>query len=257
MASTPEPADVARYFERPWIDHVPDWMADYLHPSENMPNYGREIANEVGIGALMLHLDFSDEAKETLLIRYVQLGIDLFGVAQNGGASNWVPNGGHTSGRKWPILFAGIVLDDAQMLSVGTLNIFFGEDAQTFYVSQTDIDITHSPDPRAAAVEYEQSDLGLPEWGIRHATMPAADNKNWSATYRRCCTAVAWNGFVLAAHIMGAKTLWNHDALFDYQDRYMQVTADDGDFPGWRSWSHFTEEMWDTYRKGYGDLWVE
>lgn len=257
LGSTPELADVARYFERPWIDHVPDWMADYLHPGENMPNYGREIANEVGIGALMLHLDFGDEEKEKLLIRYVQLGIDLFGIAQNGGASNWVPNGGHTSGRKWPILFAGMVLDDAQMLSVGTMNIYFGEDAQTFYVSQTDIDMTHSPDPRAAAVEYEQSDLGLPEWGIRHATMPAADNKNWSATYRRCCTTVAWNGFVLAAHIMGAKTLWNHDALFDYQDRYMQVTAEDGDFPGWRSWSDFTEEMWDTYRGSYGDLWVE
>lgn len=149
------------------------------------------------------------------------------------------------------------MLNDAEMMSVDTMDISFGEDGQTFYISQTDIDMIHDPDSRADAVEYEQSDLGLPEWGIRHATNPVADNKNWEATYRLCCTAVAWNGFVLAAHIMDAKALWHHDALFDYQDRYMQVTAEDGDYPGWRSWSDFTETMWDTYRAGYGDVWTQ
>lgn len=64
VEGTPDLADVERYFERPWIDHVPNWTSDYHHPSENMPYYGREMANEIGIGALMLHLDFTDEEKK-------------------------------------------------------------------------------------------------------------------------------------------------------------------------------------------------
>jgi len=53
---------------------------------------------------------------------------------------------------------------------------------------------------------------------------------------------------VLAARMMGAKNLWNHNALFDYQDRYMNVTAVSGSNPGWRAITPFNEEMWDTYR---------
>ena len=61
VAGTPSLAEVERYFERPWIDHVPNWLGGYHHPESNMPNYGREMAAQVGIGALMLHLDFSNQ----------------------------------------------------------------------------------------------------------------------------------------------------------------------------------------------------
>ena len=49
---------------------------------------------------------------------------------------------------------------------------------------------------------------------------------------------------------MGARDLWNHDALFDYKDRYMQATGD------WRQTSRFIERMWDTYRADYGPEWT-
>ncbi|MFZ6028754.1 MAG: hypothetical protein ACOYYS_13645 [Chloroflexota bacterium] len=252
VASTPSLADVERYFERPWIDHVPGWLADYHHPSENLPNYGREIAAQVGAGALMLNLDLPD--KHTLLIRYVQLGIDLYGIVQNGGEENWVPNGGHASGRKWPILFAGLVLGDENMQQIGpgdgSGSVYFGEDAQTFYISQADVDRTHDPDLRGCHLEeYGPGDLGMAEWGIRHATDPESDNKAWCAVYRQCCTANAWSGFVLAARLMDAKELWAHDALFDYQDRYM-ATEPHGEWT--RCWDGFSEEMWDTYRAQAG-----
>ncbi|MBN2002205.1 MAG: hypothetical protein JXA21_02510 [Anaerolineae bacterium] len=259
VASTPALADVERFFERPWIDHVPNWLGGYHHPVENMPDYGREIATEVGVGALMLHLDFPYAQKETLLVRYLQLGIDLYGVLQDGGEENWPPNGGHASGRKWPILFAGLMLGDAAMQAVGpgdgSGEFWFGEDGQTFYVTQSDIDMAHDPDIRGCdPSEYMQSDLGLPEWGIVHGTDPTADNKSWCAIYRQCCTANAWDGFLLSALIMDAKSLWAHDAIFDYQDRYMAIEA----VGAWtRSWSDFAEEMWDTYRAGYGPVWGE
>jgi hypothetical protein len=108
----------------------------------------------------------------------------------------------------------------------------------------------HNPDLRGCYLtEYEQDDLGLAEWGIRHSSQPEADNKSWCAVYRRCCTANAWAGFVLAVHMMDAKAHWAHDPLFVYQDRYMAT-----EIPGtWtRSWSDFAEEMWDTYRSDFG-----
>ncbi len=252
VSGTPDLAAVERLFERPWLDHVPNWPARFLHPLDNMPDYGREMSTQVGIGALMLHLNFSDAAKETLLVRFVQLGIDLYGVAQDGGNHNWPPAGGQTSGRKWPILFAGLLLNDAAMRGIGPGNgtgaVEFSEDGQTFFVTQADIERSHAPDTRGCyAEEYTQADLGLAEWGISHSTEPAGDNRPWCAIYRQCCTATAWAGFVLAAHIMNATDDWQHDALFDYQDRYMATEPHEG----YRCWDPFTEAMWDAYRGHY------
>ena len=96
---------------------------------------------------------------------------------------------------------------------------------------------------------YGRDDLGLPEWGNRHADDPSYDRKAWTADpYRRCCTANAWHGFVLAARIMGMRDAWDHPPLFDYVDRYMQVEQQGH----WmRSWSPFCERMWDRYRGAF------
>ncbi len=269
---------VERMFERPWIDHIPLWMGRAHHPMENMPDYAREMSTQVGIGALMLHLDFSNQEKETLLIRYVQLGIDLYGIVRDGGGGNWIGMGGHASARKYPILFAGLVLGDADMRNIGQKSgdyihsgsygpgdpppdyIHFGEDDQTFYVTQADVDITNGPlfypDQRdAEKLPYRQTDIGLPEWGIVHAVNPEQSNRYWPTWYRQV-TGTGWAGWVLAVHIMGVKDLWNHDALFDYMDRYMQVAEDDGAWPGYRQQSRFSAAMWDTCREQYGRRWI-
>ncbi|MBN1497721.1 MAG: hypothetical protein JXA07_13180 [Spirochaetes bacterium] len=264
IAEVPDMTAIERYFERPWIDHVPGWVGGCVHPVSNMPNYGREIASQVGEGALMLHLDFSLEEKRTLLIRYVQLGIDLYGIVMDGGEENWPPNGGHASGRKWPIMFAGLMLNDPDMAGIGlrsgdytgTGRVHFGEDGQTFYVTAEDVALDHHPDERSCEIEYTTNDIGLPEWGIVHALHPAADNKNWETVYRQCCTTNAWAGFILSALIMGQKTSWNHDVIFDYTDRYMTVEMAINGTGAWtRQWSRFTENMWDHFRADYGAIW--
>ena len=254
-ANAPSLATVERQFERAWIDHMPGWSARFIHPIDNMSDYGREIASDIGTGALTLNLNYSNADKETLAIRFIQLGIDLHGIIEAGGTSTWSPDGGHASGRKLPILLAGHVLNDNAMKNIGQrTDVLFGEDAQTFYVSQTDVDNTNSgswsPDTRGGTPEtYQASDIALPEWGIRHSTHPFKDNKAWSAMYRTCCTGNAWSGTVLTAHIMGLKTSWNHNALFDYQDRYMNTTAF-GDYSR-NAGNTFQERMWDTYRSMY------
>ncbi len=284
VPDAPDIMTVERYFERPWIDHVPRWMGRYHHPTENMPDYGRDIATRIGIGAIKLNLDLTKQMKEVLLIRYVQLGIDLYGIVQDGGKNNWVNDGGHAGGRKWPILFAGLVLNNTDMINIGRTDIanynpshqeyvHFGEDDQTFYVS--DKDIYEPPyekhvwsgefvyyghgkgDKRRDYLEYTQEHRGMPEWGIVHTTYPNQDGLDWNASYRRAGTANAWGGFVLAAHIMGVKELWNHDALFDYMDRYMEVEKEFAGVGHWiRQWSGFIENMWDAYRSDYVPVWT-
>lgn len=138
---------IGLYFERPWIDHIPSWHVRYLHPSENMPDYSREMAKQVGDAALALNLDFSDSEKEATLVRFVQLGIDNYGVIQDGGKDNWIPLEGQCMSRKLPIVFAGKVLGDEDMLNIGTwfdnnnTGVVFQEDLNVFYVSQeNDVD---------------------------------------------------------------------------------------------------------------------
>jgi len=248
---------VERYFERPWIDHIPGWINCYHFPAQNMPWYDREYCTQVGIGALKLHLNLTNQMKEVLLVRYVQLGIDLYGVVQDGGKSNWVQD----SGRKFPILFAGLVLNNSDMKNIGAVDdpadpnhIRFEEDETTFYVTQADVNMTHSPqwkpDNRSAMLlPYEEQDIGLPEWGIVRMYDRTRINKYWGAIYRTVI-GHAYGGFVLAMHIMGVKDLWNHDAFFDYKDRYMQVEKKN------RETSKFVEKMWDAYRPDYGPVWT-
>jgi hypothetical protein len=50
---------------------------------------------------------------------------------------------------------------------------------------------------------------------------------------------------------MNAKSLWNHPALFDYQDRYIPTSRKNND-PSWvQSWHGWPLVMWDVYRSSY------
>jgi hypothetical protein len=248
VASTPLWSEVESWFERPWIDHVSLWAGNYIHPSQNMPNYGRELCDQVSTAALMLHLDVPDEQKETLLVRFVQLGIDLWGIVQDGGS--FPPAAGHMSGRKWPILFAGLLLDDPAMSAVGLdPALEFGEDGQTFRVEET---APGSGKWNGGHGGYGPEHAGLADWGTAHTRQPWNDDADWFGDpYRLCCTANTWWGELLACYVMDAKPLWNHDELFDYQDRYLRENTKRG-IDDWRlSWRPFYLDMWREYRPRY------
>lgn len=240
LPGAPTPAELLPRFERTWLDHVAGWTGRFLHPRENMPDYGRDIADLVGIAGLVLQLDHPDPDKRPLAIALTQLGIDLYGIASNGG--RFVADGGSGSGRKFPVLFAGALLSDRTLLAfVRDQKNAFAEDVQTFHVEETRPGVWNR-----GYGDYGPDDAGLPEWGNQHADDPSFDRKQWTSDpFRRCCTANVWHGFVLATRIMGLREQWGHPALFDYVDRYMQVEP----AGAWtRSWNPFAEAMWDRYR---------
>ena len=262
VASTPDWATMERIFERPWLDHTYAWNNQYMLPGENGPNYGREFARMSSIAALMVMLDVPRERKEALLVRYVQLGIDLVGVAQTG--RQWFSDGGHWQGRKWPILFASLMLDapalrafpqvDPAVAVYGRFKVtpasglpmpttLFQEDLDTYYgqggdgqtvlwqvVAHTGFRLPYEQKPRA---EFGKAD-------------------NFVDAYR-ANNACSWIGVSLAARWMKAQTIWNHDAFFDYLDRWMSP-GEKWDKPTWlakgceHSFDLFTEDMWNAYR---------
>lgn len=202
-------AQMERYFQRPWLEHLRSWQQQQLNPNENQPNYGREHGRLVSMASLMLHLDVPRERKEKLLIGLVQYGIDNAGVGRVGGS--WNEGGGHSSGRKWPILFASLMLDDPGLRELPG-SVVFHEDAQTYYgtgwAGQT-------------ALYWMVQHHGRRD---RYEHKPPTQWERWdrsSESYRRCCNARAWVGTALAARLMGAIEVWNHDAFFDYVDRWM------------------------------------
>jgi hypothetical protein len=254
--SVPDLALYARIFQRPWIDHVYNWNSRTIHPTENMPDYGREIGRAVSIATLMLCCDFTPEQKKPLLIGVVQYGIDLHGAIERG-IKGWPAQGGFGNGRKWPMLFAGILLQDEAMQKP---KVEFDEDGHTaFGKSWTGANVVFTG--QYPAIAQEQPDRG-PYEHLPPAEWPGPRN-TMSEGYRRCCTGLSWVGEALAARMMRAEKMWDHDAFFVYVDRWM--TEDDAEFvkaikeatgqdysASWarqgQAWDAFVNEMWATYR---------
>jgi hypothetical protein len=244
VPNTPDFATVQGYFERAHIALNPGWTTDYLLPRINdYPNYGREIAHKVAAGALLLNLDYSDAQKETLLVRMVQRGIDIYGIRAAGGG--WWADGGHNHGRKLPMVLAGWVLNDPEIISK-TAGIAFAEDAQHFYVSQADVDLPRLQYEGQRRDPFTTAMIGTPEWGGNHAGSPQGDGSNWDLIYRQL-VGRSTIGNVLAARLMGAQNAWNHPATFDYYDRFWNYEKAYVGY-GTNDIQPFVSEMWKAYR---------
>lgn len=245
-ANTPDIDQLINQLKRPWLDHAFEWIGAMIHPTEHMPNYGRDMGNIIADATLAVNTNIPQKQKRELTLYLVQLGIDWTGIADSGGG--WRANGGHSLGRKWPILFTGIVLDNAHMKNVGQWDrtfdegVEFQEDQNYFYISQADVE----------RGKYSAELVGQPEWGIRHGYKPEQDNESWKAKYRDVNGGVT-PGFALAALIMGARDLWNHEAFFDYQDRYL--SHPETPTRGTNALNDYVRELWDEYREDYPPVW--
>jgi len=253
----PDLAKWAGMYRRPWLDVC---FFGFDAPIAYMPDYGRELGRAAGISTLLLMLDFPRQQKEQLLVNVVQRGIDLWGILE-AGYPGWQAHGGHGSGRKWPIVFAGLMLGDKEMQSPlhKHPNAKFGEDMQTIYgkgwTGDTALYGGHlGPDGEKA---------GGPGWGAYEHLQPRAWKSMMNEDYRRCCTSLAWVGEALAIRLLQAQQVWDHPAFFDYVDRWMteddteavkiikEQTGQDYAQPYQRQrqcWDPFVEEMWAQYR---------
>ena len=260
------------HYNRVWLDLV---FFSFDAPAEYQPQYGRELGRAAGLASLALMTDLPLQRKEKLLIGFVQNGIDLWGIVR-AGFHGWQGFGGHGTGRKWPIVFAGIMLGDGEMASPGKSypQCQFGEDMQTLFkrcwtgakvVYAGHLGVNKNGENTSQKVGWGQYEHLQPKDWPNDPEEPGMNEG-----YRRGCTSLAWVGEALAARIMHAEKYWDHDAFFSYVDRWM--TEDDTAFLktiteqtkfapypatgltypdyAWQrqTWDAFIMEMWKKYR---------
>jgi hypothetical protein len=260
--SIPKIEQYIGFTQKPWVGTC---LFTFAQPMENMPAYGCEYGRVVGIAALLLCTDLKPQEKEPLLVNFVQVGIDLGGMIR-AGHPGWEGFGGFASGRKLPIVFAGLLLGDEQMANINRSfpKASFGEDEQTAYGDCW----------TGAKVVYtghrgidEKTGLARPETGPYEHKEPATwtANDKMSDAYRHMCS-ISWLGEALALRLLKVERTWDHDAFLDYCDRWMyeddkeiqkKVKATTGkDFSdfhqGESPWDTFVNEMWAKYRAGPG-----
>ncbi len=256
---------------RPWVNTC---YFGFEEPADNMPWYGREVGRVVGNTALLLCSNFTPEQKEPLLDDFVQVGIDLGGMIR-AGHPGWYCWGGHGSGRKLPIVFAGLLLGDEDLAHINKSfpKACFGEDEQTAYgdcwTGAKVIFTGHSGIDEITGIGRDYA-RGPNAWGPYEHTPPTAwgPGQKTSEGYRRSSTTVGWVAQALALRLLHAEQVWDHDAFFDYVDRWM-YEKDDGfrqtikaatgvDYPGmdwcWQGQcpDGFVTEMWAKHRTGTG-----
>lgn len=269
--SVPKKLDLfVRFTQRPWVGTC---FFGFEEPVENMPQYGMEYGRVSGVCALLLCTDFKPEQKEPLLVNYVQIGIDLGGMVR-AGHPGWTGWGGHGSGRKLPIVFAGLLLGDEELANVNRSlpKVSFGEDEQTAYGdcwTGAKVVFTGHSGIDAATGAGRSRNSG---WGPYEHVPPSRwkGGNNTSEAYRRTCTSGGWVAQALALRLLHAEKAWGHDAFLDYEDRWMheddtafiktikEATGKDYDREwsrhgwAWQEKEAFVKEMWARHRTGPG-----
>lgn len=277
-SQTPPLSQFEYWYRRPWIDTNP-FLFDA--PALYMPSYGQHVAFADSYAALLLMLNFPAQEKVKLTNYFVQYGIDLYGCLKAG--VGWPAFGGHRSGRKLPIIFAGVLLNHAGMKNVSTnFPNQFGEDMQTVYVNQIPGGYTQAWQGATVIYggHYGVYADGTPVSPGLYGPYEQLQPRDWELYegmqlgegYRRCCTSVSWVGEALAVRLLNAESVWNYPAFFDYVDRWMmeddaqdvqEIKAQTGfDYSdGWlrqgqtRYWMQgqfpqytFIDDMWSAYR---------
>ncbi|NLC30458.1 MAG: hypothetical protein GX765_00195 [Candidatus Moranbacteria bacterium] len=188
-------------------------------------SYGGRVALDNGDGALRLMLNDSYEEKEEALIYYIQFGLDLYYQMKQG--IKWYPNGGHGSGRKLPIIFAGILLENEEIKNAvksvtkeaGDSSIFqedgflyrgynntslFGSGGNYWTNVVTDYDSRTSKDP------YGYIDGG-------HVP---------GTSYQEGINSMIWKGPVMAIKFMPeAEIIWDNRLFEEYVNRWVYYGA--------------------------------
>jgi len=258
---SPDPVKFAEVFRKPWFNTA---FFGFEEPMENMPHYGQWVGQAVGNAGLVLCFDYRPEEKERLLVNFVQVGIDYWGLVR-AGKTGWVGWGGHGSGRKFPIVLAGHLLGDDEMASPTRAfpKVEFGEDNQTAYGdSWTGAKVVFAGHSGILAATGKV-DPRRSHWGPYEHLTPEHWQENGlngtqSEAYRRANTSCCWVAEALALRILRLEKHWNHDAFFDYVDRWM--TEEDTFLPTVNK--QFKTPMKDGPpgsfgRQGYtGDRWV-
>ncbi len=220
----PDPAKWAELLQKPWCD---SGFFSFDVPQQSMANYAQANAQILENAVLLACCESKGPDQERLLMNVIQVGIDYYGLIQKG-HPGWPCHGGHGSGRKFPIVFAGVMLGDEAMANINKSfpKAAFGEDEQTAYgdcwTGAKVVFTGHSGIDVVTGIGRDFVRANNP-WGPYEHLPPSqwVPEQFRSEAYRRANTSTCWVGQALILRAMNLEKVWNHDAFFDYVDRWM------------------------------------
>lgn len=209
-------------FQRVQLDHLQEWVGRSMHPVENMPDYGGTIAIFTNEAALRLMLNDSAEQKKSALVNYTQAGIDWYYMLKGG--VHWWANGGHLEGRKLPILFAGIVLDNSEIKNAvhdASLDQF-GENGGTYFSPASGRALYGQTRTGGSPTYYWQNIVF--DSGSRTQSDPYQfidGGQRPGRSYQGAVLSQPWKGTALAVRLLDAVDVWNYAPFMEYSDRWV------------------------------------
>lgn len=209
-----------RALERPWIGHTKDYLARAIHPTENMPNYHREVGECLGIASLLL---LTDSITERLLIGYIQNAIDSYQMAVGGA--------GDSAFYDWNVIYSGWLLGDRDMIMLflerrsktpcrAEEHFYYWNEAKSTLRSS----IVSPGKTWTGATVFFRKGIGMSEHEHLHPTewdRVANGGGAKQESYRQCCDSLPNLGLALAAKITGGRPLLAKPAVVDYLNRWM------------------------------------
>jgi hypothetical protein len=215
---------IATRYQRVQLDHFNDYRGRDMHPADNMPDYGADIARDSGVNLLRMLLsdfNYSNATHKQALINYLQMAVDLQTMAAGG--VKWPGDGGHLSGRKLPLIFAAWAFSNTDFSNAIAASVF-AEDVQVWRNSGG-IALFGLPQTEA---EYWSDIRGL--GGSKDVRDPYGyidgGSQGPGELYQFCCTSLPWKYTTLALYMLNLKAAWgNGDILVDYVERWVSSGA--------------------------------
>lgn len=236
VSNMPSIQSLAASTQRVFLDHKGGWTGRYLHPLQNLPDYGASIAVRTNEMILRLMMNDSLEAKRPLLINAIQIGVDLFQMLRQG--LTFPADGGHTLGRLAPLAFTAVMLENEEMKNIlrSKTTFDFNEGGHTFNLSTNNEPLwgsncsegwywnkmRYGNGARTCADPYRKIDGG---GEVSNGVLIGPGD-----VYQFCCTTQGFKGTALIGNLMPEvkvmmqETLKN-DHLFRYSDRWAESGA--------------------------------
>ena len=235
------------------LDHKNGAGGTELHPINSfIDDYGAYIGKRNADIALRLMLNDELTDKMPLLKSYVQYGIDLLYMLPLG--FRYDDGGGHRPGQKLPMVFAAVMLDDADMQQrlKESVNLFHERILLTY--SHDSTLVLFGDDQGLGRSLYEENYWKVVQSYIKSGTF--AGYKSYSdpygyidgggypgSNYQYCCTSQPWKGSVLAVKLMPSLyDVWNDTMTISYVERWVDSGAyaqPDPCAPADSSWSNY------------------
>lgn len=213
-AATFSIASIATRYQHVWLDNItPSAPVRLIHPTDNMPEYGRDIATDNAVNLLRMLLsdfNYADVTHKQALINYLQMAIDLKSMAAGG--VTWDADGGHGNGRKLPLLVAHKVFGGTDFSNAIAASSF-AEDQQVWRSGVTGEVLWGVVSTEALYWRTTRGALGeLPPGGSKALADPYGriDGGGYQVgdvfEYQICCTSKPWKYTVLALYLLGLET---------------------------------------------------